>query len=93
MEINYTTLKAHVLSNLKLAQKNFNKHPTSTYWEVLTRAMLVHQQVSALQRDRNIGHLCERLNRIPFGDWDETIVKHALGLSIRDVLAPSITNV
>jgi hypothetical protein len=93
MEINYTTLKAHVLSNLKLAQKNFNKNPNSTYWEVLTRAMLVHQQVSALQRDRNIGHLCERLNRISFGDWDEVIVKHALGLTIRDVLAPSVTNV
>ena len=93
MEITYTYLKAHVLNNLKLAQKNFNKNPNSTYWTVLTRAMLVHQQVTALQKDRNVGHLCERLARIPLGDWDEQIVNHALGLTIRDVLAPSITNV
>jgi hypothetical protein len=86
MTIDYTYLKAHALSALKLAQRQFNKNPNSTNWTLLTHAMLVHQQVTALRIDRNIGHLCERLGRTPLGDWAEVIVRHATGLTVRDIL-------
>ena len=86
MQINYTFLKAHALSMLKQAQKDFNKNPNSTNWTVLTTAMLVHQQVTALRIDRNIGNLCERLSTRPFGDWPEAIVSHATGMTVRDIL-------
>lgn len=84
--ITYTYLKAHALSMLKVAQKDFNKNPNSANWSVLTRCMLVHQQVIALRTDGNIGHLCERLDKTAPADWPESIVRHATGLTVQDIL-------
>lgn len=93
MQLTYDIVKTTVLNQLKVAQRQFNKNPNSTHWQVLTTMMLTHQQIIALRRDNNLHYLIERLEGHSLGDWPEAIVRHATGLSVRDVLAPSITNV
>jgi hypothetical protein len=91
--LTYSSLQTFALNQLKGSQKAFNKNPNSSNWEAVTQAMLVHQQVTALKNDRNLHHLLERLSGLPLLLWAEAVVRHATGLSVRDILVPSITNV
>jgi hypothetical protein len=91
--LTYSSLQTFALNQLKECQKSFNKNPNSSNWEAVTQAMLVHQQVTALKTDRNLHHLLERLSGLPLLLWAEAVVRHATGLSVRDILVPSITNV
>jgi hypothetical protein len=83
-------VQAHCLSMLKQAQKDFNKNPNSAHFDVLTRAMLTHQQAQhvarALRSQSNVDLMLEQLSALPLGEWPELIVKRATGLTIRDVL-------
>ena len=90
MQITLPVVQSYALTTLKLAQKNFNKYPSSTNWEVLTRAMLTHQQAQLVARvlrsQDNIDLMLEKLAALPLGDWPDVIVKSATGLTVRDVL-------
>ena len=86
MQITYPNVKTIVLRELKAAQAIFNTNPNSINWEVLTRAMLVHQQIQSLRKDANIQHLLDRLEPLPLGKWGDAIVHHATGMSVRDIL-------
>lgn len=91
MTLTLSLVQAHCLSMLKQAQRNFNKNPNSTNWEVLTRAMLTHQQAQLVARvlrsQDNIDLMLEQLSALPLGEWPDLIVKRATGLTVRDVLA------
>lgn len=91
MTLTLSLVQAHCLSMLKQAQRNFNKNPNSTNWEVLTRAMLTHQQAQIVARvlrsQDNIDLMLEQLSALPLGEWPDLIVKRATGLTVRDVLA------
>jgi hypothetical protein len=84
--LTYSSLQAFALNQLKDSQKAFNKNPNSANWQAATEAMLVHQQVTALRKDQNLHCLLERLSSLPLLLWAEAIVRHATGLSVRDVL-------
>ena len=90
MQITLSYVKAFALSALKTAQKNFNKNPNSTNFEVLTRAMVTHQQAQCVARvlrsQDNVDMMLEKLTALPLGEWPETIVKTATGVTIRDIL-------
>ena len=91
MQITLSYVQSFALSALKTAQREFNKNPNSINWEVLTRAMLTHQQAQCVARNLrsqdNIDLLLEKLTALPLSDWPETIVKTASGHTIREVLA------
>ena len=91
MQITLSYVQAFALSSLKTAQKNFNKNPSSTNFDVLTRAMLVHQQATQVARvlrsQDNIDLMLDKLSAQPLGNWPDIIVKSALGMTIQDVLA------
>ena len=90
MTLTLPHVQAFALSMLKQAQKDFNKNPNSTNWEVLTRAMLTHQQAQLVARvlrsQDNIDLMLEHLSALPLGEWPDLIVKRATGLTVRDVL-------
>lgn len=90
MTLTLSLVQAHCLSMLKQAQKDFNKNPNSTHFDVLTRAMLTHQQAQhvarVLRSQDNVDLMLEQLSALPLGDWPDLIVKRATGLTIRDVL-------
>jgi hypothetical protein len=90
MQITLSYVQAFALSALKTAQKQFNKNPSSTNFEVLTRAMVTHQQAQCVARvlrsQDNIDLMLEKLTALPLGEWPETIVKTATGVTIRDIL-------
>ena len=90
MTLTLSLVQAHCLSMLKQAQRNFNKNPNSLHFEVLTHAMLAHQQAQhvarVLRSQSSINLMLEELSALPLGDWPDLIVKRATGLSIRDVL-------
>jgi hypothetical protein len=75
---------------LKTAQKHFNANPSSTNYSILTRAMLVYQQVSQLHKPCNAkstAPLMTQLEAMTPSEWPETIVRHSLNMSIADALA------
>ena len=80
-------LQNHTLTNLKQAQKGFNKNPNSIQWYCLTRTMLAYQQAMQLGKDANVQHLLDRLPNLTMGEWNEAIVQHSLGMSMRQALA------
>jgi hypothetical protein len=78
------------LDNLKTAQRHFNANPNSTNWNVLTKAMLVYQQITQLSKPSNAESLTDllaRLDAMTASQWPETIVQHSLNMSIADALA------
>ncbi len=91
MQITLPYVQAFALSALKTAQREFNKHPSSTNFVALNRAMLVHQQAFSVARvlrsQDNIDLMLDKLSALPLGDWPEVIVKSATGLTINEVLA------
>jgi hypothetical protein len=91
MQITLSYVQAFALSMLKNAQKQFNKHPSSTNFVTLNRAMLVHQQAfcvaSVLRSQDNINLMLDKLSALPLGDWPDAIVKSATGMTIDQVLA------
>jgi hypothetical protein len=90
MQITLSYVQSFALSALKTAQREFNKNPSSTNFEVLTRAMVTHQQAQhvarVLRSQDNVDLMLEQLSALPLGDWPDLIVKRATGLTIRDVL-------
>jgi hypothetical protein len=90
MQITLTHVQAHCLAMLKAAQRNFNKNPNSTHFEVLTHAMLTHQQAQHITRvlrtKDDINLMLAQLSALPLGDWPDLIVERATGLTIRAVL-------
>ncbi len=90
MKITLSYVQSFALSALKTAQRDFNKHPNSTNFDLLSRAMLAHQQAQYLKRtlrsDANVQLLLDRLSTLPLGDWSDAIVKAATGMTCRDIL-------
>lgn len=90
MQITLSYVQAFALSALKTAQREFNKNPSSANWATLTNAMLTHQQAQyvarALRSKDSIDLMLDKLAALPLGEWPETIVKSATGLTIRDAL-------
>jgi hypothetical protein len=80
-------VQKHVLEVLKQRQKAFNKNPNSLNWELLTAAMLTHQQAQQLNKDTNVSHLLARLPSLTMGEWFDAIVQHSTGMTIREALA------
>jgi hypothetical protein len=78
------------LDNLKTAQRHFNANPNSTNWNVLTKAMLVYQQITQLSKPSNIESLSDLLKHLESttaSQWPEIIVQHSLNMSIAEALA------
>ena len=70
------------------AQKQFNREPTGTHWNVCLRAMITHQQLGWALRSPHVDKdglfqaLCEK----PIGEWQDAICRATLGLSCADAL-------
>lgn len=90
MQITLPYVQAFALSALKTAQREFNKNPSSANFAVLTRAMVTHQQAQCVARvlrsQDNIDMMLDKLTALPLGEWPETIVKTATGVTISDIL-------
>jgi len=90
MQITLPYVQAFALSALKTAQREFNKNPNSANFTALSRAMVTHQQAQyvarALRSQENIDLMLDKLSALPLGEWPETIVKSATGLSIQSIL-------
>ncbi len=90
MQITLPYVQAFALSALKTAQREFNKNPNSANFTALSRAMVTHQQAQcmarALRSQDNIDLAMDKLSALPLGEWPETIVECATGVSIQSIL-------
>lgn len=70
------------------AQKQFNREPNATNWNVCLRAMITHQQLGYALRSATVDKdkLFHELECSPLGDWQDLICLNALGLSCADAL-------
>lgn len=70
------------------AQRQFNREPTATHWNVCLRAMLTHQQLGFALRSATVDRakLLAELEQSPLGDWQDLICMNTLGLSCADAL-------
>lgn len=70
------------------AQKQFNREPTGTHWNVCLRAMITHQQLDWALRSPHVdkAKLFRELESSPLGDWQDLICLNTLGLSCADAL-------
>jgi hypothetical protein len=90
MLITLSYVQAFALSALKTAQRDFNKNPNSANFTALSRAMVTHQQAQGVARvlrsQDNIDLMLNKLSVLPLGEWPETIVHSATGVSIQNIL-------
>jgi hypothetical protein len=70
---------------LKYAIKMFKRNPSSTYWHVLTREMLVYQQLHFVKPAQKAALVAE-LNVICIGNWPDAILKNLHGMTVADAL-------
>ena len=75
-------------NHLVNTQKNFNRNPSATNWNVCLRAMLAHQQLDFALRSSTVDRakLFAELESSPLGDWQDLICLNTLGLSCADAL-------
>jgi hypothetical protein len=70
---------------LKYAIKMFKRNPSSTYWHVLTREMLVYQQLHFVNPAQKAALVAE-LNVICIGNWPDAILKNLHGVTVAEAL-------
>jgi hypothetical protein len=70
------------------AQKQFNREPTATHWNVCTRAMLTYQQLRHAVNSASVDKtkLSRELEESPLGDWQDIICLNVLGMFCADAL-------
>lgn len=91
MTLRFASIKATTLLNLKAAQQQFERDPSSGHWLLATQWMLAWQQLHNLGWDSDDERgkqaaLCARLTATPEEYlWPEIIVEVATGLSLADM--------
>jgi hypothetical protein len=70
------------------AQKQFNRDPSATNWNVCLRAMMTRQQLDYALRSSTVDRakLFGELESSPLSDWQDLICLNTLGLSCADAL-------
>jgi hypothetical protein len=70
---------------LKYASKIFKRNPSSTNWHVLTREMLVYQQLHFVKPAQKAALVAE-LNVTCMGNWPDAILKNLHGMTVAEAL-------
>jgi hypothetical protein len=85
-EFNLDTIINWAKTQLKFAQRDFAKSPTSTRWNCAVRCMFVYQQADYALRSACVDRsaLLEELAGKPQGHWDDIISRATTGKSVRD---------
>ena len=77
-------------TELKGAMKSFKAHPTSTYFNHLSRAMIVWQQFDQPQRKperrEHLNAFLDRVPSLPMGTWGDHACIFACGMTSKELL-------
>jgi hypothetical protein len=76
---------AFVKTNLELAAKRFQDHPTVNNWTPTLEAMLAYQQWNACPSEK-LPKLLMALESLPIRIWGSTIVEIVTGKTMSDLL-------
>lgn len=85
-EFNIYTVIDWAKTQLKFAQRDFAKSPTSARWNCAVRCMFVYQQTDFALRSACVDRyaLIDELAGKPQGHWDDIISKFTTGKSVRE---------
>ena len=76
---------------MKAGMKAFKAHPTATYFNHLTRTMLVWQQFDQLQRKpalrESLIAFLDRVPSLPMGTWGDHACIFACGMTAKELMA------
>lgn len=82
----FNEVKTYAALCLKTAQAEFKRHPSSLHFRMVTRAMMVYQQVDSIRLTEAQNELVGILTPLPLGEWPDAIVNMTCGLSVYDAL-------
>jgi hypothetical protein len=78
-------------TELKNAMKSFKAHPTATYFNHLSRTMIVWQQFDQLQRKaerrEHFNAFLDRVPSLPMGTWGDHACIFACGMTSKELMA------
>ena len=82
------TVTSWAKQDLKFAQSDYLKSPSSVRWNLTLRAMFVYQQADFASRSATVDRkqLLADLFDQPLGAWGDIITKATTGKSVRDNL-------
>ena len=84
-----TQIQAWARDSLKAAQELFNETPNSTYWNIMLRASLVHQQAWQLtfySNKEGTDKLLETIDSLDKSKWPDAICRAGCGMGIEEAL-------
>jgi hypothetical protein len=77
----FTDIKKVIKGEMLRAQKDFERNPSATNWNKVTKSMLAYQQLDQLIEQ------CLIDDFVPMIEWPQSIVKLVSGMPIEEALA------